>query len=329
MADTGARTDTKNQIPGTNQDFDSTHFDGLLIKGNLLEALRYIAQFPGQEARYHDYLSLFGQEKYITYDVGSYLNGILLFYQQYYREIFYLCTAQEEAEENMRRRFLRFFHLTDCKQTIEEIEDNQISYAFTSRGFHFLGGKTCGYFGPYIWRVSKSQTYQVELPDTTATYPLLFLDGFIMRSWLDYISLGKIGTGGWSNGDGIINCVKSCFDTESENFTVSLLKHEAQHAADLSRFKNMPLEMLEYRAKLVELIYSKERNLLLSFLSEADNTDESNGHACASAKIVEGFAQMAHPSGKTLESLSVPEIQAIAKELFGKSNAKMSFLSMP
>lgn len=34
---------------------------------------------------------------------------------------------------------------------------------------------------------------------------------------------------------------------------------------DMARFENMPSEDLEYRAKLVELIYSSQRNLLQKF----------------------------------------------------------------
>ncbi len=94
----------------------------------------------------------------------------------------------------------------------------------------------------------------MELPEGTQDYAVKFLDGFIMKSWLDYISFGETGTGGWSNGDGLIHCVRAAWDLESEDFQVSLLKHEAQHAMDQVRYKDITNKELEYRAKLVELI---------------------------------------------------------------------------
>ena len=52
----------------------------------------------------------------------------------------------------------------------------------------------------------------------------------------------------------------------------------------------MPSWQLEYRAKLVELIYSKERNLLKQFAAEADDTDPANGHGLAAYRILQGLS---------------------------------------
>ena len=150
-------------------------------------------------------------------------------------------------------------------------------------------------------------------------YSVKLLDGFIARSWIDYLSFGEIGSGGWADGDGYINCVKSAWDFESESFRVSLLKHEAQHAQDLKTDKNMSSEDLEYRAKLVELIYSKERNLLKSFASEADSADKSNGHAMAAYRILQGFADVLVVDEVNPERIQLEQIQTIARALFENS----------
>ena len=122
-------------------------------------------------------------------------------------------------------------------------------------------------------------------------------------------------------GDGIINCVKGSYDMESENFQVSLLKHEAQHTTDLAAYKNLPSEVLEYRAKLVELIYSRERNLLVRFLDEADRSDPNNGHALASARLIEDVSRTLGRKPGELAALSVEEVRAVARELFAASAA--------
>ena len=98
-----------------------------------------------------------------------------------------------------------------------------------------------------------------------------------------------------------------------------MLKHEAQHAQDLKRDKSMSSEDLEYRAKLVELIYSSERNLLPAFVQEADASDKNNGHAMAAYRIVKEFSDALGVDEMQPETIPIEQIQAIARILFEKS----------
>jgi len=136
------------------------------------------------------------------------------------------------------------------------------------------------------------------------------------------IFFGLSGTGGWSNGDGLIHCVKRHYDLESESFRVSLLKHEAQHASDQSRYPGMSSADLEYRAKLVELIYSEERQLLGRFLQEADAANPGNAHGLAAERIVRGFAR--RQDGDGLAALPIETVRAAALELFRESSREMA-----
>lgn len=304
--------------------FDINVFYGYIIKGDLLSAMSYVEGYPEQAERCHRYLSRFVQEQYATYEVDVCLNSILNIYQQYYREVFFLQHDKEMAAENMRVRFVLFFNISDKHIGLDDIEEKQITGAFSSRGFCFQGGKTAGHYGPYVWRTTETVTYAVELPDGTEEYTVKLLDGFISRSWIDYLSFGEIGPGGWTDGDGIINCVRSAYDLESEDFAVSLLKHEAQHAMDLRRVKDMSSGDLEYRAKLVELIYSRERNLLKHFIQHADDTKEHNGHALAATRIMDGFAKKLNRDRTALGTLSIGTIQTVAKALFAESNEEIA-----
>lgn len=155
------------------------------------------------------------------------------------------------------------------------------------------------------------------------------LDGFVVKSWLDYLSFGKVSTGGWTDTDGIINCVKSSYDFDSEDYRVSLLKHEAQHARDLSLWPDMPSAMLEYRAKLVELIYSAERNLLTQFVREADSSDDSNGHFAAVYRIVSEYCKILDKSTDELGMLSIDQVQSVAKSLLDKSSCALDRSARP
>lgn len=81
----------------------------------------------------------------------------------------------------------------------------------------------------------------------------------------------------------------------------------------------MSSEDLEYRAKLVELIYSTERNLLCSFAQEADNSDKNNGHAMAAYRIVKGFTDLLKVDDIQPATISIEQIQTIARTLFENS----------
>lgn len=299
-------------------DFSKNIYYGYIIRGDLTGAISYVKQFPEQAELHRRFVEVFERERGVAYEVDADLNRILGIYQRYYRDAFYLCIGRESAADKLRKRLADFFRI-DKSAELPDIEQNQVAKAFQSRGFHFLGGKTSGYYGPYIWRTTETKTYEVELPDGIQTYTVKLLDGFITKSWIDYLSFGEISPGGWPDGDGTINCVKSAYDFDSENFKVSLLKHEAQHARDLAVNPDMSSEELEYRAKLVELIYSSQRNLLGRFAQEADHSDKSNGHASASNRIMEDFVRKLNRNVEEIARLPTERIQSVARALFEES----------
>lgn len=297
-------------------DFSDKVYFSYVLKGDLVGAINYVKQFPEQAELYNQYINIFEREQYVTYEADNELNEILTIYQRYYRDAFYLCIGRENAVDRLKVRLAGVLGIDDEDIELDDIEQNQLVKAFQGRGIYFMGGRTSGYYGPYIWRTTESKTYEVELPEGIQIYTVKMLDGFIFKSWTDYLSFGRIGTGGWTDKDGVINCVKSAYDFDSESFKVSLLKHEAQHARDLMADPNMRSEDLEYRAKLVELIYSSERNLLEQFVREGGTSDKGNGHVLAANRIVEGFIRKLKLSPTEIAQLSNGQIQAVARELF-------------
>ena len=300
--------------------FSKNTYYGYIIKGDLIGAICYIKQFPEQEKLYNRYMAIFEQEQYISYPVPSDLNSILTIYQQYYRDVFFIGIKEKNAAHILREKLAAFLNLADHEIELSDMEQNHIAEVFRCKGFSFMGGKTSGHYGPYLWQSEEIKSYEVELPEGSQRYSIKFLDGFLTKSWIDYLSFGEISPGGWAGADGCINCIKSCYDPDSENFKVSLLKHEAQHAKDLSNYKEMSSEDLEYRAKLVELIYTKERNLLKQFAEEADSSDKNNGHALASNRIIEGFRKQLNIDHAALAELPIAQIQTAARILFEENS---------
>ena len=290
-------------------DFELDFFYSKLVSGRLREALEYLRKFPEQSARYDRYVSRFEKNEQNDISGDVILDDVLRLYHGYYRDVFYLGADAQSAADKLRQALAVRFG----SGSLDELEQGAVKRTFEEKGYRFLGGKTGGYYGPYIWKDTLDARYEVELPESCETYQLRFLDGFISKSWLDYLSFGEVSTGGWADGDGLISCVKSSYDTSSEDFLVSLLKHEAQHEADLRRYPGISSGELEYRAKLVELIYSSTRQLLPRFALEADASEGADGHGAAAQRIVAAIPA----------ELSTEQIRCRARRLFEESCDEM------
>ncbi len=302
-------------------DFD--RFYGHLLRGELPEAMTMLKSDPDQSDLCQQY-----HARFIQCESEPPLEGIpgkvLCAYQKYYRAVFYLRHDRQQAADILAQDLCRCLGASSEGLTLDALEEGPVATAFSSAGYHFLGGKTGGFYGPYVWESTEEVCYTVELPEGEQCYTVKLLDGFVSRSWLDYLSLGRIGTGGWTDGDGIINCVRSAYDLDSESFTVSLLKHEAQHVMDLRRWPEMTPEDLEYRAKLVELVYTNSRNLLLPFLQEAGSNDHTNGHSLAAERIVAGFKEKLGISAEALKAIPLSTIQPVALDRVRESTPPLS-----
>lgn len=275
------------------------------INGDIKGAITYMREHEEFKDILPAYTAIFENCEYRRFDIPDALNDILRLYQIYFRNVFYCSLPEPEAASKLLVGLKTLLNMPDAD---EELLAEQLQAVFEANGYHALLGRTQGYYGPYVWRETVPTVYRVELPDGTAEYTVNILKGFVFRSWMDYLTFGRYGTGGWASPDGTINCVEQAYDFESERFLVSLLKHEAQHAVDMKRFPEITPAELEYRAKLVELHYSGNLGLLQKLLSEADENRTGDSHAAASSRIKREFA--------VTDQTELPSIQARALELF-------------
>ena len=281
------------------------------LNGDIKGAIAYMREHEEYKDILPAYTAIFEDGEYRTFEVPDALNDILRQYQVYYRDIFYCGLPEAEAADKLRARLKALLHLPDAG---EELLTERLRSAFEAEGYHALFGKTQGYYGPYIWRDTVPTVYRVELPGGTAEYTVNILKGFVFRSWMDYLTFGRFGTGGWASPDGTINCIAQAYDFESERFLVSLLKHEAQHAVDMKRFPAITPAELEYRAKLVELHYSGDLGLLQKFVSEADESRADDSHAAAAARIRREFADTDPADLSAIRARALELLEAHTKE---------------
>jgi len=265
--------------------FNELKFKSYLWKGQLRDAVDYLRGFKEKEDLFIKYTNIFNEGQYCKRTDNEVISSIDKIYQEYYKDIFWGEIANEKAEKALFRRLTEYCKVISHSIIDDDIE-NEIEKIVNKEGYQYLGGDTSGWYGPYIWKTSSRVTYEVELPNGIEPYTIIMMDGFISRSWLDYISFGITGTGGWIGKDGALCCVKSVYDIESKEFNISFLKHEAQHGYDINKFPGISNVDLEYRAKLVELIYWPDDKKMLGILGEADNTNPDNGHSIAAHKIV-------------------------------------------
>ena len=282
------------------------------ISGDIKGAIEYMRNHEEFKEILPSYMSIFEDQKYRTYEVPDALDNILRLYQIYYRDTFYCGLPETETADKLLAGLRALLNIPNAD---EALLAEQLQSMFESEGYHALFGKTQGYYGPYIWRETVPTVYRVELPDGTAEYTVNILKGFVFRSWMDYLTFGRYGTGGWASPDGTINCVEQAYDFESERFLVSLLKHEAQHTVDMKRFPKITPAELEYRAKLVELHYSRNLSLLQRFLSTADKSKTNDAHAVAAVRIKREFADT--------DQMSLSCVQVRALELFRAHTKEM------
>lgn len=179
-----------------------------------------------------------------------------------------------------------------------------------NQGYFFLGGKTLPFWGPYIYAKQENLDYLVELPEGVEPVRVVFMHDFHCMGWLNFATMGHVGTGGWAKEDALY-CVASKWDRNSDDFMIHYLKHEAQHKRDLRCFPQLKQdqETMEFRAKLSELIYSPNINTLTRFIAEA-NPDSNAPHSRASAKIAQHLSV----------EWDIPTIQNRSRELLFESS---------
>ena len=285
------------------------------LNGDIKGAIAYMREHEEYKDILPAYTAIFEDGEYRTFEVPDALNDILRQYQIYYRDVFYCGLPEAEAADKLRTRLKALLHLPDAG---EALLTERLRSAFEAEGYTALFRKTQRYYGPYIWRDTVPTVYRVELPGGTAEYTVNILKGFVFRSWMDYLTFGRFGTGGWASPDGTINCIAQAYDFESERFLVSLLKHEAQHAVDMKRFPAITPAELEYRAKLVELHYSGDLGLLQKFVSEADESRADDSHAAASARIRREFADTDPADLSAIRARALELLEAHTKEMADK-----------
>ena len=87
---------------------------------------------------------------------------------------------------------------------------------------------------------------------------------------------------------------------------------------DMKQFPDIKASELEYRAKIVELIYCNDVGSLQKFLSEADESKTNDGHALASARLKLEFSDTDQTNLSGIQTRALKLLHAHTKEMEDK-----------
>jgi len=179
-----------------------------------------------------------------------------------------------------------------------------------------------------LWEKQEQRSYSVSLTDRTQRVDVVFMDGFHSLGWKHYATLGLASTTGWVENSKLY-CVEWAYETDSENFAVSYLKHEARHLADFEQFPALPAADLEYRAKLTELAFAVTtlRRILEDFTHKSAENPESP-HALANYRVTrdlyhELYGVALPENGTNWLSLNAGKVNRAARELLARNTERL------
>jgi hypothetical protein len=159
------------------------------------------------------------------------------------------------------------------------------------------------------------------------------MSDFILQSWLHFATFGGKFAGGWARTDGLYYVndrpKKKRIELDSSEFQISYLKHEAQHLSDYSLFPNLQAKDLEYRAKLVELIYEPKSIRLLKKFFYEKKFNPHLPHPYSSFIIMKRLSQLAFQCEEISEferwkTVDLTHIQNWALALFDEHTEQLT-----
>ncbi|MCL2203730.1 MAG: hypothetical protein FWB88_07305 [Defluviitaleaceae bacterium] len=276
--------------------FDKNKYKSLCLLGGYNEIVSYLKELDDGSELLAKYKRIFEGDEYFLKADDERITPFLLVYEDFLKWMLKTNPTTIEAQNAIVEKLKPFIPRVGLYAKISKrfaylAMNILVPKYFKKYGYHAIFGDVDIYPNLVLWRKQTARNEMVELPNGQVEIEVVEMDGLITRGWADYLSMGEIGTGGWVTKRGC-TYFKEKYDTELDEFKVSLLKHEGQHFFDKKRHPKMNSVDLEYRAKLVELIYLKEMDTFFHFLKNMATTDDkTRAHAYAERKIIQGLSK--------------------------------------
>lgn len=187
-----------------------------------------------------------------------FVGDVLYLYQTYWWHALMSPSERDIRSARLRRDLSGLLGSTVTIDDWPQIEA-RVAAELRERGYYSQLGITPPLRELMIWRKQQSSLHEVELPEGSYPVRLELLNDFVTRGWSAYARCDRSSNAGWATQDRLY-AVGPAFSSGMNNdaFRASLLGHETQHFADLTRFPTLTSWELEYRAKLTELWLSRD-----------------------------------------------------------------------
>ena len=237
---------------------------------------------------------------------NTFINDISTIYQKYWRTELLKDNPKNRADSLLYHNISDYLLINNLTILSEDSlrknikDDTELKKIIENQGFKVLFGLRNGFQEVFIWDKETINNYEVVLPKKTINTKVVFIDYFLLAGYDYYASFGSSSVGGWAiKESATLYCNKSDYDLDSEKFRVSYLKHESLHFTDLNEYPNLSSADLEYRSKVIELMYCTEETIydrIAEFVNGANHSNRSHAHPYANYILIENLSKLIYNS---------------------------------
>lgn len=274
------------------------------------------------------------EEVFVNTSGNKIVNDISNIYREYWREELMKPTPKSRTDSTLYTNIANYL-LSNKLTTLPEDslikyikDDSELRKIIQKEGFKVDFKFRNGVQELFIWNKESIKKYEVILPKVTVKTTVVFIESYHINGYDEFATFGDSQVGGWAiKESATLYCNKGTYDLGSEKFEVSYLKHESIHFTDLNDYPNLSSADLEYRAKVIELIYCTKATIydrISQFIIEADHSDRNHSHPYANYILIKNLSkilfnaeyQFDHKKWKTV---SVKNINDAAMKLYRMS----------
>jgi hypothetical protein len=286
---------------------DSTVFDDLLfnaLQGDVatvlsgLDTLDDAGLRPGQVTMKQGFQQRFrGQEDFDYRTAEPAVRAVMDIYRGYWRAALLDKAGLAQHDSALAKAVTT--HLMQVDPTLarkgrKAVRDNWndlLQEHLKAHGAYAQTGRTGPLYDLLMHARQTRVRYPVITPEDTLEVTVVFMDSVLTNGWEGFATFDTYYPGGWATDDALY-CVRTAYDTTSEQFAVSYVMHEGKHFADYKRFPKLAGTDLEYRAKLVELGAAREDLYgLITFFLRNNSTDRSDAHGFANRCVMRDLSR--------------------------------------
>lgn len=266
------------------------------------------------------------------------VNDISTIYREYWRTELLKGNSKNRTDTVLYNTLIHYLvtnqltnlSIDSLSQTIKN--DTELKRIIEAEGFKTKFMLRNGFQDIFIWDKETIRNYEVILPKDTITAKVVFIENYHIYGYDNYASIGASQVGGWAiKESATLYCNKNSYNLTSESFEVSYLKHESLHFTDLNEYPNLSSTDLEYRAKVIELMYCTEKTVhdkIIEFITAADSSTRSHSHPYANYSLIKNLSKILFNSEYESDhnkwnKLTLESINNAAKVLYKRSEENL------